>query len=216
MVKRKGYILQKVADMDNLRTAARAAQISKNPRNASIMMFNSDPEFHLQLLRWMILTQTFPPLQFRRKTLHNDYGKIRQLCYEDYYPWNILQYAIMQVVGKDIFSGLIYDSFSCVPGKGTHWGVKRLKMFLRRYPECRWRVQCDSRKYYFAIPHQTIMQELSRRYKDKAFLSMMDKYVLKFESGPEYLELLKDEIDKLQKRSEHRRVHKPTAQPACV
>lgn len=50
MVKRKGYILQKVADMDNLRTAARAAQISKNPRNASIMMFNSDPEFHLQLL----------------------------------------------------------------------------------------------------------------------------------------------------------------------
>lgn len=216
MVKRKGYIIEKVADMDNLRNAAREAQRNKNPRNDSIVAFNANPEPKLQALREMILTLNFPETQYRHKELQNDYGKVRSLCYEDYYPWNVLQYAIMRVIGRDVFSGIVYDSFSCVPGKGTHWGVKRLKMFLRRYPEFKWRVQCDGRKYYFSLPHYIILQRFSRKYKDKKFLKLLEVAVLKFESGPEYMNIFEDEIEKRDKRSKHRRVHEPSPELACV
>jgi hypothetical protein len=40
--------------------------------------------------------------------------------------------------------------------------------------------------------------------------------VLKFESGPEYMKIFEDEIEKRDKRSKHRRVHEPSPELACV
>ena len=55
MPKRKGYIIEKIADLDNLRIADKNAQAGKVKKNRYIRRHNDRAEADLQELRRMIL-----------------------------------------------------------------------------------------------------------------------------------------------------------------
>jgi hypothetical protein len=97
MPKRKGYIIEKVADMDNLRQAADESQKGgKASRNFFIRQFNSEREKKLLELRQMILTLTFPDPDYRVTKRVVDCGKTRDIVLADYFPWHVLDHAIMR------------------------------------------------------------------------------------------------------------------------
>jgi hypothetical protein len=56
MVKRKGHIIERIADMDNLREADREAQDGKVKKNRFIRRHNMHPEEDLIALREMIFS----------------------------------------------------------------------------------------------------------------------------------------------------------------
>lgn len=97
-------------------------------------------------------------------------------------------------------------TFSCVPGKGIHYGVKRLKMMLRRYPEYRFFWKADYKKYYQSIPHDVAMAAFRRKFKDEKFLKLMDMAIFNYDSGQVILDMLDDEQRKRSKRHAHRRL----------
>lgn len=208
MAKRKGFILEKIADMDNLIAADQEAQDGKVKKNRFIRRHNARQMDDLQDLQKMILSLSFPDPGYEPMTVTGDCGKTRRIDRQNYYPWRILHHAIMRVIGKDIYLSLISDSFACVPGKGLHYGVKRMKMFLRRYPEYRYFWKTDYKKYYSSIPHDTIMAAFRRKYKDKKFLQLIEVAILNYDSGEELLKILEDE--EMHKRHSHRSLHKPT------
>lgn len=49
----------------------------------------------------------------------------------------------MRVIEEDVYRNLIYDTSACIKGKGLHFGVRRMKRFLHRYPEYKWFVKTD-------------------------------------------------------------------------
>lgn len=208
MVRRKGHILEQIADMDNLRAADKEAQAGKVKKNRHIRRHNLHQEKDLEALQRMILTLDFPKPDYTEMEVHNDSGKDRIIDKQDYFPWRILHHAIMRVIGKDIYGGLILDSFACVPGRGLHHGVKRLKMMLRRYPEYRWYWKTDYKKYYQSIPHETILKALRRKYKDERFIKLIDIAILNYETKQEIIDSLEKEKEK-KARYSHRRVHEP-------
>lgn len=210
MVRRKGYIIEQIADMDNLRAADKSAQAGKVKKNRNIRRHNEHAEEDLLELRRMILELDFPPVEYSMMQIENDSGKTREVARQKYFPWRILHHAIMRVIGPDIYRNLITDTFACVPGKGLHFGVKRLKMFMRRYPEYTWYFKSDFKKYYQSIPHDVAMSALRRRYKDERFLKLCEMTLFSYDSGPEIIRQLNDERAKKPGRP-HRRIYQPAA-----
>jgi retron-type reverse transcriptase len=67
-------------------------------------------------------------------------------------------------------------------------------------------VKTDFKKFYESISHDLVMRELSRRYKDKRFLELVDKYVLNYHSDVD-----KELEDERRKRTANRSLYKSTA-----
>lgn len=205
---RKGYIIEQIADLDNLRAADKEAQAGKTKKNRYIRRHNLHAEEHLQELRRMILDLDFPDPEYSEMEVRNDCGKVRKINRQRYFPWRILHHAIIRVVGDELFRSLIADTFACVPGRGLHYGVKRLRMFLRRYPQYRWYFKADYKKFYPSIPHDAAMAQFRRKYKDKRFLRLLEVAIFNYDSGQELNEILHEEQRK-KERIAHRRVPKP-------
>lgn len=148
--KREGFIIERVANIDNLRDADREAQKGKKKRriicngrikrvpDKHIRRHNKNAEQELRDLQMMILTMKFPKPQYRLDRIKSDAGKVRDIVKQHYYPWRILQHAVLRVTSPYICKSLIEDNFACIKGKGLHYGMERVKNKLRRHPEFKW------------------------------------------------------------------------------
>lgn len=191
--KREGYVTERLALMDNLRQADTDAQEGKLKENRGIRRHNERAEKDLRLLQKMILTLRFPPSHYDVMFRKTDAGKVREIAKQHYFPWRILHHDIMLVLGERLYGSLITDTFACIKGKGLHFGVRRIKRFMRLHPDYRWIWKTDFKKYYQSIPHEVIRAGLERKVKDEAFMRLVEIALFSYASGSEITELLEDE-----------------------
>lgn len=208
MPKRKGFLIEQIADMDNLREADKDAQAGKVKRNRFIRRHNEHAKDDLEALREMILTLKFPEPDYSIISLVSDAGKRRDIAKQKYFPWRILHHAIMRVIGEDLYKSLILDTSACIKGKGLHFGVKRMKMFMRRYPEYKWFVKTDFKKFYQSIPHEVLLNGLRRKFKDERFINLIDIAILSYDSEEEFIDILENE-ELRKERCTDWSIHKP-------
>lgn len=208
MPKRKGFLIEQIADMDNLREADKDAQAGKVKRNRFIRRHNEHSKDDLEALREMILTLKFPEPDYSIISLVSDAGKRRDIAKQKYFPWRILHHAIMRVIGEDLYKSLILDTSACIKGKGLHFGVKRMKMFMRRYPEYKWFVKTDFKKFYQSIPHEVLLNGLRRKFKDERFIKLIDIAILSYDSEEEFIDILENE-ELRKERCTDWSIHKP-------
>lgn len=206
--KRDGWVMERIADINNLREADRDAQDGKVKKNRFIRRHNEHREENLRALQLMILTLNFPEPDYTVMSIVSDAGKERDIVKQKYFPWRILHHAIMKVIEEDVYKNLILDTSACIRGKGLHFGVKRMKMFMRRYPEYKWFVKTDFKKFYQSIPHEAVLNVLRRKYKDERFIKLIDISILSYDSGEKLIEILKNEEFR-KKRCTDWGVHKP-------
>lgn len=96
--KRAGYILERIAEINNLREADKEAQDGKVKKNRFIRRHNLHPEEDLRALQLMILTLDFPAPDYSVMRVKSDAGKVRDIVKQKYFPWRILHHAIMRVI----------------------------------------------------------------------------------------------------------------------
>lgn len=77
--KRVGYILERIAEINNLREADREAQDGKVKKNRFIRRHNLHPEEDLRALQLMILTLDFPAPDYSVMKVRSDAGKVRDI-----------------------------------------------------------------------------------------------------------------------------------------
>lgn len=207
--KREGFVVERIAMMDNLRIADAHAQDGKVKKNRYIRRHNKHAEEDLRKLQLMILSQYYPKANYKTDEIITDYGKIRVIVKRNYYPWRILEHAIMEIVMPIILSMLILDSVACIKGRGLHFGVKRMKKMLRLNPDLKWFWKCDYKKYYQSIPHDVIEDGLRKRIKDENFFMLIRLALFSYDSGEELVIVLEDEEKK--KRNANWVVHEPAA-----
>jgi hypothetical protein len=196
----KGYLLEKVADIGNLRRASRMAIKNKADKHY-VKVFLEHEEENLWKLQKMILTLDFPPVEYHKGEARSSDEKVRDLDKKYFYPWRVLDWAIYLVIKDRLNRKFIYDSYASVEGKGTHFGVKRMKMFLRRYPEYQYYIQTDFKKFFQSIPHSVIIQALHRTFKDERFIQLIIITQLSYESDME------EELDNERRKRETGRYH---------
>lgn len=191
--KREGYVIERLALMSNLRTADSEAQAGKLKENRGIRRHNLRAEHDLRLLQMMILTMQFPPVRYTIMFRKTDAGKVREIAKQSYFPWRILHHDIMLVIGSRLYGSLIMDTFACIKGKGLHFGVRRIKKFIRLNPEYRWFWKTDFKKYYQSLPHDVIRSGLERKVKDSQFIKLVEITLFSYESSEEIELLLEQE-----------------------
>ena len=109
-MKRKGHILEQIADWDNLLQQTERRKPAKSRNNRNIRRHNKHAEADLKLLQQMILNLDFPKPEYTSMEIVSDSKKRRTIIKQRYFPWRILHHAIMRVIGKDLNDSLIYHS----------------------------------------------------------------------------------------------------------
>ena len=207
MTRKVGYILERIADKDNLRRAVKNSQRGgKAKRSKQIRDFNADAENNIERLRNMILNLDFPEHHSRKMTRKADRDKIRDLDDEDYMPWKIMSHAIMQVIEPTVNKMLIADTSCCIKGRGCLYGVKRVKKIMRRNPYLTWFSQSDCKKYYQSLDPEYLERALRHKFKDEKFIELMKICVLDYDSGDIIEQELENEREK-KARGTNWRVH---------
>lgn len=98
----------------------------------------------------------------------------------------LLHHAVYRVLYPCFDRTFIADSFSCRIGKGTHRALNRFRAFgykaSRNHTRTCWVLQCDIRKCFASIDHQTLLCILSHRL-DADTLWLVEEIIRSFHSG---------------------------------
>lgn len=88
---------------------------------------------------------------------------------------NVVQWAVVQVVGPIWLAQFTADTYSCIKGRGLHAALRRLREDMRRDPEgTAYCLKLDVRKFYPSIDHERLREVLRRKLKDRELLALLD------------------------------------------
>lgn len=94
----------------------------------------------------------------------------------------LMHQAIVSAIEPAFERRFIHDSYSCRKGKGTHAGVARLQVFLRRTSgnntKKAYALKCDISRYFASIDHEILMHLIARRVHDEATLELIRTVLL--------------------------------------
>jgi hypothetical protein len=171
IMKRIGYLYEQIYSMDNLILAEEKARRNKK-RNGhlpyGIKRFDKHRTEYLQKLQKTLIEGTFKTSEYKIMTIKADHGKEREIFKLPYYPDRILHHAILNVIAPYLTRYMIYDSYACVEGKGTTFGVKRVQQSLKDRKGTEWFLKLDIKKFYPTIDQDVTMQLLGRIFKDSS------------------------------------------------
>jgi retron-type reverse transcriptase len=124
-------------------------------------------------------------LQLERELTSGRYRTGRYLAFEVHDPKprmvsaapfrdRVVHHALYAVVGPLFERGFIHDTYANRVAKGTHRAVARYERFRDRY---RYVLRCDIYRYFPAIDHAVLKQDLRRRIGCAATLWLLDTII---------------------------------------
>lgn len=165
-----GYLMDEIADLDNLYLAYRKACRGKQ-RRQEVRRFAADFEENVRLMRREILDGTIEIGNYHFFSIHDP--KERMICAAPFRE-RVLQHAIMNVCHAYFDCTLIDTTYATRIGKGVYAAIDKAVDAMTRYE---YSVKLDYRKYYDTIDQEVLKQKLRRMFKDKSLLDLFDKII---------------------------------------
>lgn len=165
-----------ICEMDNIVLAHKLASRGKS-WYSEVKMVNSDPEFYLTNIQWMLINQDFTTSAYDI-SIRYDGIKQRTIYKLPYYPDRIVQWAILNVIGPILESKMISTTFSSLKGRGPYQCMKRVSSDLERYPyETFYCLKMDIHKFYQSIDHDLLKQLYAYTFKDPKLLWLINDII---------------------------------------
>ena len=176
---------EKIYDFQNLYNAHRRARLGK--RNLSeVIAFELNLSENLIRLSDALKNQSyelsgyysFEVFDPKRRTIH-------ALHYVD----RVVQHCICDEVLEPVLNPkLIYDNAACRIGKGTHFAIERVSLFLRdfykHYGTQGYVLKCDIRKFFDNIDHSILKDKLRRIFRETDLVLLLEKIIDSYETMP--------------------------------
>jgi RNA-directed DNA polymerase len=169
-MKRQGNLIEKIADIDNLRLAFWKAKRGK-AHKYSVMKFQEDWETHLLQIREELLSGKVTVGKYQYFITYDP--KERRICAADFRE-RVMHHAIMNICHDRFEQVQIYDSYASRKGKGTYAALARAAVFAKKY---KWFLKFDVRKFFESIPHETLKNQISRLFKDNYLLDIFGQII---------------------------------------
>lgn len=161
-----------VYEINNLVAAHHNARKGKT-FYSEVKMVDSNPGFYLYDLQELEMSGQYKTSEYET-FWKQDGEKLREIFKLPYYPDRVHQWAIIQVIEPALLRHMTDDTYSALPGRGTHRAYKKLKKCLRKDPEgTQWCLKLDIRKYYPNINKQKLKEVYASLFKDKKLLEMI-------------------------------------------
>jgi hypothetical protein len=176
-MKRVNNLFEAVVDYQNIRLAFLKA-MRGNRKSPDACYFCRDIDNNLSVIRNKL------------SSLQCDWGNYRSFSITDPKPrqistapftQRIMHHAIMNILEPVFDRSLIYNSYACRKGKGTHAAV------LYAFKQCRkggYFVKLDVRKYFDSIDHETLKNCIARHIKDVRVLFLLYQIIDSYETAP--------------------------------
>jgi retron-type reverse transcriptase len=107
---------------------------------------------------------------------------IHKACVSD----RIVHHLLYKYLYKLFDKNFIYDSYSCRLEKGTHRGVRRLSLFIRKvsknYTSSCWVLKCDIKKFFATVDQKILLKLLKEKVDDENIYWLLEKIVESFNS----------------------------------
>ena len=169
-MKRHKQLFEEVASFRNLLNAARVAYRGKRDRHA-VAIFYFNLEHEVILLREELLAGTYQPRPYTLFEVREP--KVRKIC-SSHFRDRVVHHAICDVLEPILDRRLIFDTYACRTGKGSHRAIDRCQAFARKYD---YFLKCDIRKYFDSIDHVILKRLLRRIVGDQRLSLLMETIV---------------------------------------
>lgn len=171
-MKRYGYLFEKVIDFNNLLLAHFNARKGKTFYK-EVKMVDKDPYRYTHEIYQMLKEKTYEVSPYET-FIKRDSGKEREIWKLPYFPDRVIQWALLQIIEPIFLRSFIVDTYSAIPGKGIHFGLKRLNQAMKDRENTLYCLKLDIQKYYPSIPHSNLKDCLRKKFKDPDLLWLLD------------------------------------------
>jgi RNA-directed DNA polymerase len=172
IMKRKSGLFKLVCDKDNIRTAIMSAMKGKS-HYSEVQRIAKDVDKYVDELHEMLVNKRFMNSKYTVFTKQSG-AKLREIYKLPFYPDRVVHHCIVQVLKPMWVNLLIRDTFSTIPGRGIHDGVRRVKRILKDVEGTQYCLKLDVRKYYPSVDHEALKNILKRKIKDNDLMQLFD------------------------------------------
>lgn len=175
-MKRIGFIYEKITSVDNLVLAFRNATKNKQHKRGIVKEVYDNPEKYALRVKKLLENETYyfnPP---REKT-RREHNKIRQIKVPQFYPDQIIHWALMQVINPIINRGM--DRYCCgsVAGRGTRAARQAVNHFIKTDPRIKYVYKADIHHFFASVDTSRLKQKFRRVIKDAKVLRLIDAII---------------------------------------
>ncbi|MDY0256264.1 reverse transcriptase/maturase family protein [Gudongella oleilytica] len=168
----------KLTDLNNLYAAYMDARKGKRWKYA-VVRYEVNALENLTFLHYMLTSKKYRLSPYNCFMVHEP--KERLIMYNSFRD-KIVQHSLCDnVLEPRLQKTFILDNYASQKGKGTHFGLDRLKAFMRRYYRQfgadGWVLKCDVRKYFYTIDHGVLKSQLRRLIHDPDVLWLLDMII---------------------------------------
>lgn len=169
-MKRYGNLFEKITSFDTILSATKKARRGKRFK-ASTLLFEHNLEKNILEIRNVLRNKTWSPGNYH--DFHIYEPKKRLISAAPYFD-RIIHHALISIIEPLMVKSFIYDSYSCIKGKGTHKAVSRFKEFMRRNAFV---LKCDIKRYFPSIDHLILFEKIADKIKCKDTLWLVEKII---------------------------------------
>lgn len=178
-MKRTGYLIDKISDMENLYLAYYKASKGKNT-NETVMSYSKKLLSNLMILQQQICSGNVSVGKYHYFTIFDP--KQRQICAASF-DERVLHHALMNICHPYFESQLIFDTYATRPNKGIYAALEKGKKASACYSFVG---KLDYRKYFDSISHDILKIKLRKLFKDNLLLSIFDQIIDSYSTTENY------------------------------
>lgn len=169
-MKRVGFLVEKIAETDNILHAFYKARKGKQMKK-EVIAFSKSLDDNVFKLRESILSGNVNVGNYTYFNINDP--KPRKICAAAFHE-RVLHHAIMNVCHQYFERHLIETTYATRPGKGIYQAIDRAKLASKKYPYV---AKFDFRKYFDSIDHSILKSKLERLFKDKKLLNIFNQII---------------------------------------
>lgn len=192
-----GKDYEKLCDWANLYEAYIQARRGKRWKN-SVARVEANALEAVAILQKELQEHTYKPGGYREFFV---YEPKKRLIQTNSFKDKIVQHCLCdQVLYSIITKPFILDNYGSQIGKGTHFGLDRLKGYMQEYYRKHgrtadgWVLKADVRNYFGSIRHDVLKQDVAKRVRDPDILALCYQIIdsvcapktqsISYETGP--------------------------------
>jgi RNA-directed DNA polymerase len=159
-----------ICSFRNLSYAAKKSMRGKRLNN-KVCGFHFSFENEIFALQEELLSGQYRPRPFHTFVIHEPKERVISCStFRD----RVVQHAIFHKIAHVFENRLIYHSYACRPGKGTHRAIKQAQIYCRKFP---YFLKCDISQYFRSINHDTLKRLLKKLIPLDPLLQVFDTII---------------------------------------
>ncbi|KKW13658.1 MAG: RNA-directed DNA polymerase (Reverse transcriptase) [Parcubacteria group bacterium GW2011_GWA2_50_10b] len=179
-----GSIFSHITSVENLFAAWREFKKGKS-KKSDVVEFSLNLENNIFRLREELLSKSWKCGGYQKFIIKDPKPRI---IHKATVPDRLLYQAVYRILYPIFDRTFIFDSYSSRNGKGTHAGIKRLNVFLRKlshnYTRPVYALKCDIKKFFDSIDHGILLELIQEKVSCPETMQLLEKVIDSFHKIP--------------------------------